>query len=464
MTAVLELRGSTLQQVDRIKARFAKSHPRSKDLFGRAAGTLAGGTSHNFRSSSPFPLYWAHGEGPRIWDIDGRPYVDYYLNGCAAIIGHGDPRIADAIRAYDSGVGGAMNTELELLWGERIKELYPAADLVRFTGSGSDSTTLAFRLVRAFTGRDRILRFERAYHGWHDHSAIGNVAPFDKAPGGIPQGEGKFVVTASLDDGFERARMLLESGDIAGMIVEPSGAGMGMVPLDSDTLVAARALAREFEIPFICDENVTGFRWAPGGIQQQLALDPDLTLLGKIATGGFPGGVIAGKAAIIEQIARGVRSPVNHSGTYNGHPITAAAAIAMIDAVKDGSVQRAATAFAYELRTELNRLLSDLGVVGFAYGPESTHWVYLHPADAPPIPLTPGKPNFSVVRPEMLTGIPLEITEAFHCALCDQGVFNSIFNGGFTSAVHGPEELSATVHAYRAVLAEFQQRHIVASV
>lgn len=175
----------------------------------------------------------------------------------------------------------------------------------------------------------------------------------------------------------------LAVGDIAGMIVEPSGAGMGINPLAHEKLTALRALARDAGVPFICDENITGFRWAPGGIQSLLDLDPDITLLGKIATGGFPGGVVAGKATLMEQLADGVRSMVGHSGTYNGHPVVATAGIAMIDAVKDGAPQRAATAFASELKDGLNRVLSELGVAGFAYGPASTYWMYLHAADAP---------------------------------------------------------------------------------
>lgn len=455
------LKQDTITAIERIKVRYAELHPASRRLYERAQTVLAGGTSHNFRTSSPFPLYWTRGEGAQIWDLDGDPYVDYALNGASALIGHGDRRIVDALAGYDPGCGGATNTELEVEWGESIKRLYPAADLVRFTGSGSDSTTLAFRLVRAFTGKERILRFARAYHGWHDHSAIGYV-PDDHVPTGIPRGDGDFIVTASLDGTLEGVEQRLAVGDIAGMIVEPSGAGMGINPLAHEKLTALRALARDAGVPFICDENITGFRWAPGGIQSLLDLDPDITLLGKIATGGFPGGVVAGKATLMEQLADGVRSMVGHSGTYNGHPVVATAGIAMIDAVKDGAPQRAATAFASELKDGLNRVLSELGVAGFAYGPASTYWMYLHAADAPPASITPGVPDYEAVSPPMLSSMPLQMIEALYCGLCCNRVFNSIFNGGFTSSAHTANELDQTVSAYAAVLVELRNSRVIA--
>lgn len=454
------LEQDTLAAVDQIKQRFAEVHPASKRLYERAKTTLAGGTSHNYRTSTPFPIYTARAEGALQWDVDDLEYVDYSMNGASALIGHADPRIAAAIAAYDVGRGGASNSELEIEWGERIKDLYPSVDLVRFTGSGSDSSTLAFRLVRAYTGKDKILRFARAYHGWHDHAAIG-YGSHQHVPTGIPAGEGAYIVSTSLDGELDEAERLLAAGDIAAMIVEPSGAGMGLNPLSHEKLLAVRALARDADVPFICDENVTGFRWAPGGIQAIVDIDPDLTLLGKIATAGFPGGIIAGKNALMDQVAEGVRSPVSHSGSFNGHPVVATAAIAMIDAVRDGSPQIAAASFADELKTGLNRVLSELGIAGFAYGPSSTYWVYLHAADAPPLPISPGVYDPDVVSPSQLSSMPLEVIEALYCGLCCNGVTNTIFNGGFTSSVHGADELARTLDAYKNVLSEFRDLGIV---
>ncbi|MGH2938439.1 MAG: aspartate aminotransferase family protein [Solirubrobacterales bacterium] len=456
------LEQDSLAAVEKMKARFAELHPGSQRLYGRAKNTLAGGTSHNFRTSPPFPLYVKRGEGPLLWDVDGLEYVDYSMSGASQLVGYADPRIVAAMAAYDAGRGGAVNSELEVDWGERIKELYPSVDLVRFTGSGSDSSTLAFRLVRGYTGKEKILRFTRAYHGWHDHAAIG-YAPHEHVPTGIPAGEGASIVTASLDGDLDEAARLLAGGDIAGMIVEPSGAGMGLNPLPYEKILTLRSLARDAGVQFICDENVTGFRWAPGGVQELVEIDPDITLLGKIATAGFPGAICAGKAALMDQVADGVRSAVGHSGTYNGHPVVATAAIAMIDAVRDGGPQRAAQAFSDELKAALNGLLAELGIAGFAYGPSSIYWVYLHPADGARLPIEPGVYDEDIVSPEMLSSIPLELIEALYCGLCNNGVTNTIFNGGFASSVHGPNELARTVDAYRNVLTELRDLGIVAT-
>jgi len=452
-----------MSPVDAMKDEYAAAHPASLAMFERGRRVLAGGTSHNYRQASPFPLYWKFGEGARLWDVDGKEYADYALSGASALIGHGDPRILEAVAAYDPRTGGATNTEYEIAWGERIKQCYPAADLVRFTGSGSDSTTLAFRLVRGLTGKDRILRFDRAYHGWHDHAAIGYL-PGAHVPRGIPSSQGDLIVAASLDGDLDLVEKQLERDDIAGMIVEPSGAGMGLNPLAEDKLVRLRALARAAGVPFICDENVTGFRWSPGGIQELLDLDPDVTLLGKIATGGFPGSAVLGKSEIMEQLASGVRSPISHSGTYNGHPVVAAAAIALIDAIADGEPQRAAAAYAGQLRDELNKVIADLSIAGFAYGPSSTYWVYLHPAGGAPLPINPGVPDFDTVPAPLLSNMPLEIAEALYCGLCNNGVFNTIFNGGFTSSVHGTHELERTVAGYAAVLRRLRDGRLIATV
>jgi len=454
---------NALSEIGAVRDEYAVAHPASLAMFERGRRVLAGGTSHNYRQASPFPLYWKFGEGARIWDVDGREYVDYALSGASALIGHGDPRILAAIAAYDPRTGGATNTEYEIAWGERIKRCYPAADLVRFTGSGSDSTTLAFRLVRGLTGKDRILRFDRAYHGWHDHAAIGYL-PDAHVPRGIPSSQGDLIVAASLDGDLDLVAKHLEREDIAGMIVEPSGAGMGLNPLAEGKLVRLRELARAAGVPFICDENVTGFRWSPGGIQELLDLDPDLTLLGKIATGGFPGAAVLGKREIMDQLASGVRSPISHSGTYNGHPVVAAAAIAMIDAISDGEPQRAAAAYADRLKDELNKVIAGLSIAGFAYGPSSTYWVYLHPAGGAPLPITPGVPDFATVPAPLLSNIPLEIAEALYCGLSNNGVFNTIFNGGFTSSVHGADELEKTVTGYAAVLRQLRDRGLLATV
>ena len=452
-----------LTEIGAMKDEYAALHPASQAMFERGRTVLAGGTSHNYRQASPFPLYWKYGQGARLWDIDGREYVDYALNGASALIGHGDPRILEAVASYDPHIGGATNTEYEIAWGERIKQCFPAADRVRFTGSGSDSTTLAFRLVRGLTDKDRILRFERAYHGWHDHAAIGYL-PDAHVPRGIPSSQGDLIVSASLDGDLEIVQRQLEREDIAGMIVEPSGAGMGLNPLAEEKLVRLRNLARTAGVPFICDENVTGFRWSPGGIQELLGLDPDITLLGKIATAGFPGAALIGKSEIMEQMASGVRSPISHSGTYNGHPVVAVAAIALIDAIADGEPQRAAANYAAQLKAELNKVIADLSIAGFAYGPSSTYWVYLHPASGVPLPITPGTADFDIVPAPFLSNMPLGILEALYCGLCDNGVFNTIFNGGFTSSVHGPDELEMTVAGYAAVLRELRDRHLIATV
>ena len=237
----------------------------------------------------------ARGKGPRKWDVDGNEYIDYGMGSASLLLGHAHPDVVDAlvqVAPNGSHFGGPVESVLE--WGERVISLMPCADRVRFVGSGAESTMLAMRVARAFTGKEKIIRWESHYHGWHDYVMPGNLPPFDvPASTGIPQGTIDSVVVLPPDLGALE-RTLNANNDIAGVITEGSGASYGTVPLLPGFLEGVRSLTQQHGVVMILDEVITGFRWSPGGLQQKIGITPDLCTMAKILTGGMPGRAVPG--------------------------------------------------------------------------------------------------------------------------------------------------------------------------
>ncbi|MDP6227596.1 MAG: aminotransferase class III-fold pyridoxal phosphate-dependent enzyme, partial [Dehalococcoidia bacterium] len=202
--------------------RSAELHPKFKQVF------LSGGAGHDGQIAGPFPIVIDRGQGPRKWDVDGNEYIDFGMGSASLLLGHAHPEVVEAlVRAAPQGshYGGPVEKMLE--WGERVCTLMPCADKVRFVGSGAESTMLAMRVARAFTGKEKIIRWEAHYHGWHDYVMPGNVSPFDvPASTGIPRGAVESVIVLPPDlDALERT--LANDKNVAGVITEGSGASYG---------------------------------------------------------------------------------------------------------------------------------------------------------------------------------------------------------------------------------------------
>jgi glutamate-1-semialdehyde 2,1-aminomutase len=248
------------------------------------------------------------------------------------LLGHGHPAVVAAVReqAPRSFHPGACH-ELESEWAEAAIRLVPSAERVRFTSSGTEATLLALRLARAATGRGKIIKLARHFHGWHDQVAIGTDPPFggpDTA--GLPREITSSVVIAAANPAALAGE--LADGEVAAVILEPSGAAWGTVPLPAGFLEAARRLTAEAGALLIFDEVISGFRWAPGGVQETCGVTPDLTALGKILAGGMPGGAVGGRADVMDHIG-GLRDGprrIAHPGTHNAHPPSAAAGVTVL--------------------------------------------------------------------------------------------------------------------------------------
>ena len=412
--------------------------------FEVAKGVMPGGISHRYRWKSPHPIYVDRAEGAYKWDVEGRRYIDYKMGSASQILGHCHPEIVEALREQAGKLLLAADCHsLELEWAENICAMMPSIEQVRFNASGTEASMLAIRVARAFTGRDRILRVDAHYHGWHDHTMRGTVAGSNRqASLGVPQAiEDLTLVCAANRPAIDDA--VNANPDIAAIIVEASGASFGSVPMAEDTLHAARAAADRTGALFILDEVITGFRWSPGGRQQLAGVTPDMTTLAKVATGGMPGGVLGGRRDVMAMLdpsveTRGMKPAVLHQGTFNGAPICAAAACVMLRHLADGAPQATADQIALALREGITELMREKDIAGLCYGDSSTWHLYFGDAFD----------GTQEVSAALLRNFDPARAAALGRALNANGVDLMSAMSGVTSAAHTMADIDETLSAF----------------
>ena len=427
-----------------IREAYVRMNPKSAELYPKFQELFpSGGAGHDGYVASPFPISIARGQGPRKWDVDGNEYIDFGLGSASLLLGHAHPAVVDALTKaapLGSHFGGPVESMLE--WGERVHNLIPCADKVRFVASGAESTMLSMRIARAYTGKEKIIRWESHYHGWHDYAMPGNLPPFD-APAsiGIPQGAVDSVIVLPPDlDSLERT--LAADSNIAGVITEGSGASYGTVPLSPGFLEGVRRLTRQYNVLMILDEVITGFRWSPGGLQQRIGIDPDLCTLAKILTGGLPGGAVAGRDDIMQvMIQTGDRQHdrherVLHGGTFNANPYCAATGNAALEIVATGEMQDTADRMAERLRVRLQEILDKSEVAACVYGDASTFHVYF------------GNRSIEGMDANTLKNAPPGIQTAFRQALQIRGVDLMSRTSGVLSGVHTENDIDTALGAF----------------
>ena len=304
-------------------------------LFNRAEKLLVGGVNSPVRSFSyggGRPLLISRGKGCRVYDYDGNSYIDYVLSYGAAILGHADTQVVRSIeKAAAQGLhfGATHLTEIEL--ARLIQKAVPAAEKIRFTNSGTEAVMGALRLSRGYTGRDKIVKFAKAYHGHADYllaragSGLASLSmPFSK---GVPDDFIKYTIVAEygdkrlIDDIFKRY-----GREIAGVVVEPVGGNWGVVKPDKDFMRHLRKVTQRYGSLLVFDEVITGFRFGFGSVSDILKVNPDLICLGKIIGGGLPIGAYAGKAAIMDNLAP--LGQVYQASTFAGNPLVMQSGIA----------------------------------------------------------------------------------------------------------------------------------------
>ncbi|CDG22221.1 Glutamate-1-semialdehyde 2,1-aminomutase (GSA) (Glutamate-1-semialdehyde aminotransferase) (GSA-AT) [Xenorhabdus poinarii G6] len=301
----------------------------------RAKRAIAGGTTHDSWASA-HPIVFKRADGAYKWDTSGRQYTDFWMGHGALILGHNHPAVIQAIATQlNSGTHLSGNHTLLVEWAEKIIQMIPSAELVRFCASGTEATLLALRLARAYTGKPSIMRIDGHFHGWHDEALSGVIGGWPT--GSHPDSANYLQLVPPFD--LEAVEVSLMKGKTAAVILEPGGGSSGTLPYDRQYLQELRNITSSYNTLLIFDEVMSGFRYAPGGVQQLSSIMPDITTLSKVLCGGLPGGAIVGSQIIMSCFDAGHNTKVLHSGTFNGNPLSASAGLTTLALVADGTIQ-----------------------------------------------------------------------------------------------------------------------------
>ncbi|MCK4849746.1 MAG: glutamate-1-semialdehyde 2,1-aminomutase [Phycisphaerae bacterium] len=412
----------------------------SQTLFERALLTIPGGVNspaRSFKAVGAKPIIAARGSGPHLYDVDGHKHIDYLMSWGALILGHNHPSVVNAVtQAVSRGTGFGLTAEPEIILAELIKKAFPSIELVRLVNSGTEAVMSALRLARAYTGRDKILKFEGCYHGHSDSlltkagSGISTLAIPDSA--GVPAAVTAGTLLAPYNN-LQAVRTLAKeyAEQIACIIVEPIAANMGVIPPAKGFLEGLQNIADEIGAVLIFDEVITGFRVAFGGAQEKYGVQADLTTLGKIIGGGLPIGAFGGKRQIMEHLAP--VGDVYQAGTLSGNPVVATAGIAVLRHLLDACPYDALEQRTARLERGLRKVFTDAGIPVQINRVGSMFTVFF--SDNPVRDYRSAKQSNT------------ERYAEFFSSMLDKGLLfpPSQFEAGFLSTVHTDEDVAATV-------------------
>ena len=444
-----------------ILERFEQLHPSSRRLHQRAAGLFPNGVTHDIRYFAPFPLYVQRAQDSHKWDVDGNEIIDFVMGHGALLLGHNHPQVQEAVaRQLTLGTHYGASQELEIQWAERVQQLIPSAEVVRFTSSGTEATMMAVRLARAYTGRNTLVRFRYHFHGWNDNM-VGAPDREGVHPHalGVPDETLANVVVIPQNDPETLHRTLREE-EVAAVILEPTGAAAGMVPLEPALLPELREATREAGALLIFDEVVTGFRISPGGVQAASGVTPDLTTLAKILAGGLPGGAVAGRQEILafiefkEGVRAGFSQRIPHPGTFNANPLSAAAGVAALQVVATGDPQRHADALNRTLVRRLNEVIRSEGVPGCAYGHSSIFHLILG-AECPR-PIDDFEWNWDGQPSDRMPHPAGEAYWALRRGMLNEGI-DLIDTGGRVAVAHTEQDVDHTIQALTSTVRQMKE-------
>ncbi|MFS0902751.1 aspartate aminotransferase family protein [Priestia aryabhattai] len=445
------------------KQGFSNRTATSLELFEKACEVIPGGVTANIKYFDPHPLMMEKGNGSKLYDVDGNEYIDYLLCYGALILGHGHPAVFNAVteQMKESGttIFGTPH-KLETTMAEKLIELYPGIEMVRYTNSGLEATLLAIRTAVAYTGKQKIAKFEGHYHGGYDQVLV-SVNPIVEQAGNAkkPQavGESKGLpdyylhntVVLPFNDVEATERILRAHADeLAGIILEPVQGGF--IPAEQSFMEGLRKLTEELGIVLIFDEVKTGFRLSLGGAQKAYNIKPDITALGKVLGGGFPVGAIGGKKEIMMiSSAKGGRDILTagesegqdslyHSGTYNGHPIVLAAGLATISVLEEDGVMEGLFAQTTSLRNQLEEVYKKHGINMQTVGMGSIFNIILS--------------NQEIKNYRDMSKVDMTLRKTIDYELLNLGIYTKPLNRYSMSVVHTDEDIKRTVHAHNEAL------------
>jgi len=416
--------------------------PKSVELFKQAQTLLPGGVDspvRAFRAVGGQPLFIEKGAGAYLQDIDGNRYIDYVLSWGPLILGHAYPEVVEAVvQAAELGTSYGAPSPLEVELAQLVQKYMPNIEMLRFVNSGTEATMTALRLARAYTQRDKIIKFEGCYHGHADlllvqaGSGVATLGLPDSP--GVPASTVEDTLVARYND-LDSVRELFEiyPDEIAAIILEPVAGNMGVVVPEEEFLNGIRAVTQEYGALLIFDEVMTGFRVHPSGAQTLYDIQPDLTTLGKVIGGGLPVGAYGGKREIMSMIAPA--GPVYQAGTLSGNPLAMAAGIATLRALDKPGVWGSLENSSQKLADGIGSAAKDAGIpvwqnrVGTMF---STFFTENRVTDWPSAKTS-----------------DTDVFGKYFQGMLERGVYlaPSQFEAGFMSTAHGDAEIDATIDA-----------------
>ena len=425
----------------------------SPGLFERSKKVVPGGVNSPVRAWNAVggePVYIARGEGSRLFDEDGRGYIDYVCAWGPLILGHAPRAVVEALlKAVPQGTGFGAPTRRELELAELVIARMKGIEQLRLVNSGTEATMSAVRLSRGYTGRRKVLKFDGCYHGHVDAllakagSGVENLSLPDSA--GIPESFTGETLIARFNDLDSARSVMVEHGeDLAAVIVEPVCGNMGVIPPAPGFLESLQELTHRYGAVLIFDEVITGFRVARGGAQERYGVTPDLTCLGKILGGGLPVGAFGGRRDIMSCLAP--VGPVYQAGTLSGNPVTVAAGMATLEALEAPGVYQELEERGRTLEEGLKGVLSR-GVNGTVNRVGSMLTLFLGPD--------------RVATPDQARASDRDRFARFFHGMLARGVYlpPSPFEALFVSLAHGEDDIAATVAAFGDWADEETSRH-----
>lgn len=415
----------------------------SADLFQRAQQVIPGGVNspvRAFKSVGGDPVFFDHGAGAHLYDVNGKAYIDYVQSFGPLILGHGAQPILDAIRTQlDKAITFGAPTALEVEMAFKLTELVPSMDLVRMVNSGTEATMSAIRVARGYTGRDLIVKFEGCYHGHADGLLVkagsGLLTLGEPTSPGVPADFAKHTATLPYNDLDALETFFTAKGaEIATVIVEPVAGNMNCIPPAPSFLEALRRLCTEHGAVLIFDEVMSGFRCALGGAQALYNVIPDMTCLGKVVGGGMPVGAFGGKREIMSVLAP--VGPVYQAGTLSGNPIAMAAGLAMMQAITQPGFYERLTASTTRLLEGMKQAAKDAGI-GLTTNQAGSMFGFFFTDET------------EITRFEQVMACDVPRFNKFFHMMLEEGVYlaPSSFEAGFMSAAHTDEVIDATIAA-----------------
>lgn len=422
---------------------------RSDSLFNQARSVIPGGVNSPVRAFAGVggtPVYLKRASGAYVYDEDGKQYIDYVASWGPMILGHAHPDVIKAVQdKAEDGLSFGAPTEIETLIAQKVTELLPSIDMVRFVSSGTEATMSAIRLARGYTGRDKIMKFEGCYHGHSDSLLVkagsGALTLGVPTSPGVPASLAEHTLTLTYNDIDQVTEAFRQYGEeLACVIVEPVAGNMNCILPVPGFLQGLRSLCDEYGVVLIFDEVMTGFRVALGGAQAHYAVQPDMTTLGKVVGGGLPVGAFGGKREIMQQIAP--LGPVYQAGTLSGCPVAMAAGLKTLELVCKAGFYDALSARVETLVSGIMDVAKQAGIpmsenhVGGMFG------LFFSAED-------------NISRFQQVTQCDQGRFRKFFHGMLKEGIYlaPSAFEAGFVSSMHSDDDLRNTIDAAARVLA-----------